>query len=47
MLEVEKLCNKYGITPEMATDNETDNTYIVINIQDFIREDDIKMKIKR
>lgn len=47
MLELENLCDKYGVTPEMATDFETDYKYIVINIADFVKKEDIKMKIEK
>ena len=47
MLELERLCNEYGVTPEMASDNETNDKYIVISIADFVKKEDIKMKIEK
>lgn len=39
------LCDEYGVEAHLASDDETDEKYIVIDIKDFIKEKDIKMNI--
>lgn len=43
--EFEELCNKYGLVPNIATDDETKDVFFVVNVKDLIQEKDIDMKI--
>lgn len=45
--ELMKLCEKYGLEPEVARDDETKDNFIIVNVKDFIQEKDIKMSIKK
>lgn len=42
-----ELCKEYNVEPELAKDEETNDNFIVINIKDFIKEEDIKMSIEK
>lgn len=43
--EFEELCNKYGLVPDMAKDNETNDIFFIVSVKDLINEEDIKLKI--
>lgn len=43
--ELKQLCAKYNVELGTAKDDETNDNFIVINIKDFIKEEDIKMNI--
>lgn len=43
--EFEELCNKYGLVPDMAKDDETNDIYFIVSVKDLINEKDIKMNI--
>ena len=45
--ELKQLCEKYNVELGTAKDDETNDNYIVINIKDFIKEEDIKMNIEK
>ena len=45
--ELLKLCDKYGLETHFASDEETKEHYIVIDIKDFIKEEDIKLDIEK
>lgn len=45
--ELLKLCDRYGLEIQMATDNETNDNFIVINVADFIKEEDFKIKVRK
>lgn len=41
------LCDEYGLETHFASDDETNEKYIVIDIKDFIKEEDINMNIEK
>lgn len=41
------LCDEYGLETHLASDDETNEKYIVIDIKDFIKEEDIKLNIEK
>jgi hypothetical protein len=45
--ELMELCKKYEIEPQMAQDDATNDNFIVINVKDFIRKKDIKIKLEK
>lgn len=45
--ELKQLCEKYNVELGTAKDNETNDNFIVINIKDFIKEEDIRMNIEK
>lgn len=45
--ELEELCKKYGFYPEFAQDDETNETFIVVNVKNFIRQNDFKIQPKK
>ena len=44
-VELMELCNKYKIEPQLAKDDETNDNFIVINVKDFIKKEDIELNI--
>lgn len=44
--EFEELCNKYGLVPDMAKDDETNDIFFVVSVRDLIDEKDIDVQIK-
>lgn len=45
--EFEELCNKYGLVPDMAKDDETNDIFFVVSVKSFINKEDIKMNIEK
>lgn len=45
--ELMELCNKYEIEPQMAQDDATKDNFIVINVKDFVKKKDIKIKLEK
>lgn len=45
--EYEELCNKYGLVPEIATNEETKDVFFIVSVKDLINEKDIKMNIEK
>lgn len=45
--ELMELCSKYDLEPQLAKDDETKDNFIIINVKDFIKEEDIKIDIKK
>lgn len=45
--EFEELCNKYGLVPDMAKDDETNDVFFVVSVKSFINKEDIKMNIEK
>lgn len=45
--DFEELCNKYGLVPDMAKDNSTNDVYFVVNVKDLIEKKDIKMNVEK
>ena len=43
--ELVDLCERYGFIPQIATNAETKENFIIVNVADLITEDDIKMQI--
>ena len=43
--EFEELCNKYGLVPDMAKDDKTNDVYFVVSVKDLIDKKDIRMDI--
>lgn len=41
------LCDEYGLETHLASDDETNEKFIVIDIKDFIKEEDIKLNIRK
>lgn len=44
--EFEELCKKYGLVPDMAKDDETNDIFFVVSVRDLIDEKDIDVQIK-
>lgn len=44
--EFEELCNKYGLVPDMAKDDETNDIFFVVSVKDLIDEKDIDINVK-
>lgn len=45
--EFEALCNKYGVVPATANDDETGDIFFVVNVKDLINEEDIEVNIAK
>ena len=43
--EFEELCNKYGLVPDMAKEDETNDIFFIVSVKNLINEKDIKMNI--
>lgn len=44
--EFEELCNKYGLVPDMAKDDETKDIFFVVSVKDLINKEDIDIQMK-
>lgn len=44
--EFEELCNKYGLVPDIAKDDETNDIFFVVSVRDLIDEKDIDIQLK-
>lgn len=44
--EFEELCKKYGLVPDMAKDDETNDIFFVVNVKDLINKEDIDIQMK-
>ncbi len=45
--ELLKLCDRYDLEVQMATDDETNDNFIVINVADFIKKEDFKVRVRK
>lgn len=45
--ELNELCIKYDVEPQMAHDDETNENYVAINIKDFVKEEDIDINVDK
>lgn len=45
--QLKQLCEKYNVELGTAKDDETNDNFIVINIKDLIKEEDIRMNIEK
>ena len=45
--EFEALCKKYGLVPDFAKDDETNDIFFVVSVRDLIDEKDIQLDIKK
>lgn len=43
----EALCKEYGVAPNIATNEETGEVFLIVNVKDLIDENDIDMKIEK
>ena len=44
--EFEELCNKYGLVPDMAKDDETNDIFFVVSVRDLINKEDMDIQVK-
>ena len=45
--ELLELCEKYGLEPQTAADSKTHETFIIVNVKDFIQKEDIDVMIEK